>query len=234
MAGQLIVSVSGIGDHTLDDVDAFCVHMDQRGLPVSLLVAPRLRDGHRLERDPCTVEWLTGRRAKGDAIVLHGYDEAAAKSRRSEFATLPAHEANLRLMGADRVLEHLGLRTRLFAAPGWEISRGAIAALPRNGFRLVAGLHGITDLVRDTTVQGRVLAVGEGALAEPWWSRMLVRSAERTARRDGVVRLAVAAGQLRRPGSVQAMLDAADVALLHGCTPSAYQWQPAQAVRAAA
>ena len=40
-------------------------------------------------------------------------DQAATKKRRSEFATLHAHEANLRLMGADRILEHLGLRTRL-------------------------------------------------------------------------------------------------------------------------
>ncbi len=40
--------------------------------------------------------------------MLHGFDEAATKKRRSEFATLHAHEANLRLMGADRVIEHLG------------------------------------------------------------------------------------------------------------------------------
>ena len=73
--------------------------------------------------------------------MLHGYDEAATKKRRGEFATLPAHEANLRLMGADRVLEHLGLRTRLFAAPGWTVSQGTVEALPRNGFRLLAGLQ---------------------------------------------------------------------------------------------
>ena len=76
--------------------------------------------------------------------MLHGFDEAATKKRRGEFATLQAHEANLRLMAADRVLEHLGLRTRLFAAPGWTVSQGTITALPRNGFRLLAGLSGIT------------------------------------------------------------------------------------------
>ena len=75
--------------------------------------------------------------------MLHGYDDAATKKRRGEFAMLRAHEANLRLMGADRVLEHLGLRTRLFAAPGWVVSPGAIKALPGNGFRLLADLHGI-------------------------------------------------------------------------------------------
>ena len=87
-------------------------------------------------------------------------------------------------MGADRVLEHLGLRTRLFAAPGWTVSQGTVTALPRNGFRLLAGLSEITDLVRDTTVRARVLGIGEGFLTEPWWCRTLVLSAERTARRE--------------------------------------------------
>lgn len=226
MTGQLIVSVSGIGEYTRTDVAGLCAQLDARGVPISLLVAPRLKGGYRLDADPCTVGWLAERRARGDAIVLHGYDEAATKHRRGEFATLPAHEANLRLMGADRALEALGLRTRLFAAPGWSVSDGAMNALPRNGFRLVAGLHGITDLARDTTVSARVLGAGDGFLAEPWWARMLVRSAERTARRGGVVRIAVTAGQLRKPGALQAVLDAVDLALLHGCTPQTYQWQP--------
>ena len=81
------------------------LHVD---VPASFLVAPRLKGGYRLDADAATVDWLTQRRADGDAIVLHGYDEAATKKRRGEFATLQAHEANLRLMGADRVLEHLG------------------------------------------------------------------------------------------------------------------------------
>lgn len=173
MSGKLLVSVSGIGESTLADVDAFCAEMDARSVPVSLLVAPRMRDDYRLDRDPRTVDWLTGRRAAGDALVLHGYDEAATKRRRGEFAMLRAHEANLRLMAADRVLEHLGLRTRLFAAPGWLVSPGVRTALPANGFRLLADLHGITDLVRLTTVRARVLGIGEGFRRSPggagWW-----------------------------------------------------------------
>ena len=188
MSGKLIVSVSGICERTLDDVAEFCEKMDARSVPVSLLVAPRLKGGYRLDRDPATVDWLTGRRAAGDAIMLNGYDDAATKKRRGEFATLPAHEANLRLMAADRVLEHLGLRTRLFAAPRWTASPGTVTVLPRNGFRLLADLHEITDLVRQTTVRARVLGIGEGFLSEPWWCRMLVLSAERMARRDGVVK----------------------------------------------
>lgn len=226
VSGKLIVSVSGIEERTLADVAAFCTQMDARSVPVSLLVAPRLRGDYRLDEDPRTVEWLTNRRAGGDAIVLHGYDDAATKKRRGEFALLRAHEANLRLMAADRVLEHLELRTRLFAAPGWAVSPGALKALPRNGFRLLAELHGITDLVRHATVRARVLGIGEGFLTEPWWCRMVVLSAERIARRGGVVRVAVAARQLRKPGPLQAMLDAVDLACMHGCTPTVYEWRP--------
>lgn len=220
--------------NTLAEVDAFCGEMDARSVPVSLLVSPRLRGEYRLDRDAQTVDWLAGRRSGGDALVLHGYDEAATKRRRGEFATLHAHEANLRLMAADRVLEHLGLRTRLFAAPGWLVSPGVVKALPSNGFRMLADFHGITDLVRQSTVRARVLGIGEGFLAEPWWCRMVVMSAERIARREGVVRIAVAAHHLRKPGPRQAMLDAVDLALMHGCAPTVYQWRRDKAILDAA
>jgi predicted deacetylase len=137
-------------------------------------------------------------------------------------------------MAADRVLEHLGLRTRLFAPPSWTASPGTVKALPHNGFRLLADLHGITDLVRQTTARGRVLGIGEGFLAEPWWCRMLVLSAERVARRDGIVRVAVAAHHLRKTGPLQAMLDAVDLALLQACAPMVYQWRADQAILDAA
>ena len=234
VAGQLIVSISGISEQTLSVVEAFCAQLEERAVPSSFLVAPRLRGGYRLDRDPSTVEWLAARRSRGDAIVLHGFDEAATKKRRGEFATLPAHEANLRLMGADRVLEHLGLRTRIFAAPGWTVSQGTVNTLPRNGFRLLAGLSGISDLVRKTTVRARVLGIGEGFLSEPWWCRTLVLSAERAARRAGIVRVAVAARHLHRPGPRQAMLDVIDLALMHQCVPAVYEWRPYPALTDAA
>lgn len=231
MSGRLIVSVSGISAQTLSAVDAFCWHLGDRGVPVSLLVAPRLKGGYRLDEDPETVEWIAGRRRAGAAVVLHGYDEAATKRRRAEFAVLPAHEANLRLMAADRIMDHLGLRTRLFAAPGWAVSDGVLKALPRNGFRLLAGSTGITDLVRRSTTNARVLGIGAGYLAEAWWCRTLVLSAQRTARRGGIVRLAVSARQLSKPGPLQASLDVVDLALLHGCAPDVYRWQTGPALQ---
>jgi predicted deacetylase len=63
---------------------------------------------------------------------------------------------------------------------------------------------------------------------------MLVLSAERVARRGGIVRVGVAARHLRKPGPLQAMLDAVDLALLHACTPRLYQWQADPAVLDAA
>ena len=79
-------------------------------------------------------------------------------------------------------------------------------------------------------MRARVLGIGEGFLAEPWWCRTLVLSAERMARRGGIVRVAVAARQLRKPGPRQAMLDAVDLALMHGCTPAVYRWVPGPAL----
>lgn len=230
MTGQLIVSVSGISDRTRADVNEFCAQLDDRGVPMSFLVAPRLGGGYRLDADDATAEWLRGRRDRGGAIVLHGYDDAATKKRRPEFATLPAHEANLRLTAADRVLEHVGLRTRLFAAPAWAASPGTVAALPRNGFRLLANVDGVTDLVRGATVRARVLGVGGGFISEPWWCRTLVLAAERSARRGGIVRLAITGKQVQRSGPRQAILDAIDLALMHEASPTVYQWRPDQQV----
>ncbi|WP_026343809.1 DUF2334 domain-containing protein [Nocardia sp. BMG111209] len=230
---QLIVSVSGIRDTTRAAAMSFATEMDRRGVPLSLLVAPRLKGKYRLVDDPATQEWLRARRTVGDAVVLHGYDQAATKSRRAEFADLPRHEARLRLMAADRVLEQVGLRTRLFAAPRWNVSEGALAALPEVGFRLALTLTSIHDLERQTVQRAWVHGIGEGFRAEPWWCHALVMSAVRTARRGGQLRLAVSAAQLSRSGPRQAMIDAVDLALFHAATPDVYRWDPFEIARAA-
>lgn len=233
MNAELIVSISGIRDTTRDPAIEFAEEMDRRGVPLSLLVAPRLKGKYRLADDAATQSWLRGRRARGDAIVLHGYDQAATKRRRAEFAALPRHEARLRLTAADRVLEQAQLRTRLFAAPRWDLSAGAVEALPEVGFRLALGLTSILDLERNVAQKARVYGIGEGFRAEPWWCRALVMGAARTARRGGMLRLAISAAQLSRPGPRQAMLDAVDLALLHGASGEVYRWEPVAFARAA-
>ncbi|MEW2014924.1 DUF2334 domain-containing protein [Rhodococcus sp. NPDC076796] len=233
MSGRLIVSVSGIKNDTYEHAAEFARILDGRSVPLSLLVAPRLKDKYRLAADVPTQEWLRARRDGGDAIVLHGYDQAATKRRRSEFSALPRHEARLRLMAADRVMEQTGLRTRVFAAPRWIASPGAVEALPDAGFRMLAALNGIHDLDRDGTVRARVWGIGEGFKAEPWWFKALVLGAGRTARRDGVVRLAISAKQLGRPGPRQAILDAIDLSLHHGAEAGVYEWTPRSKARVA-
>ncbi|OZE18784.1 DUF2334 domain-containing protein [Rhodococcus sp. 05-2255-1e] len=233
MSGRLIVSVSGIKNDTYEHAAEFARDLDGRGVPLSLLVAPRLKDKYRLAADVPTQEWLRSRRDSGDAIVLHGYDQAATKRRRSEFAALPRHEARLRLMAADRVMEQTGLRTRVFAAPRWIASPGAIEALPEAGFRMIASLNGIHDLDRDGTIRARVWGIGEGFKAEPWWFKALVLGAGRTARRGGVVRLAISAKQLGRPAPRQAILDAIDLSLHHNAAAGVYEWIPRTKTRVA-
>lgn len=225
MTGQLIVSVSGVRSHTLDDVECFRTSLTERGVPISLLVEARRKDGYRLESDVPTVDWLAVRREQGSAILLHGYNGPA---------NLPAHEANLRLMGADRILEHLDLRTRLFASPGWVVSAGTLKALPRNGFRMVAGWQGVTDLSTGHTKSDRLLGIGAGFLTDPWWCKTVLLSTERMARRGATVRLAVSGKQLAKNGTQKAMLDAVDLALLHGCVPAVYQWTEGSTKRYAA
>ena len=233
MSGELIVSISGIRTETREHAIAFAQQMDARGVRLSLLVAPRLKDKYKLVRDDETQQWLRSRRDGGDAIVLHGYDQAATRRRRAEFAALPEHEARLRLTAADRVMEQTGLRTRIFAAPRWNASDGALAALPGAGFRVAATLTAVHDLSRGTSVRARVLGIGEGFRAEPWWCRALVMGSGRIARRGGTVRLAVSAKQLGGSAPRQAMLDAVDLALYHGASSDVYRWEPVRESRAA-
>jgi predicted deacetylase len=118
VAGQLIVSISGIGGRTLGDIESFRSELDARGVPVSLLVAPRLNGGYRLDRDAVTVDWLTARRCHGDAVVLHGFDEAATKKRRGGMVRLAVGGKHLRRPGPRQaVLDAVDLALMYQCAP---------------------------------------------------------------------------------------------------------------------
>ena len=79
MPGQLILSISGVRDRTIDEVDNFCTHLATRTVPVSFLVTPRLDGGYRVSDGARAAQWLRTRREHGDAIVLHGYDAATPR-----------------------------------------------------------------------------------------------------------------------------------------------------------
>lgn len=224
-APTLVVSLSGLRDTTLDGAVALVGELERRSVPVSLLVAPRRGREYQLAADRGTRDWLLDRRRRGDAIVLGGYDEAATRARRPEFAAIGPAEAAVRLTAADRLLADMGLRTRIFAPPRWNASPGCLAALPTAGFRVCADLTGVHDLARGSTRRGRVLSMGEGFIAGGWWCRALVAAAGRTATAGGLVRLNISATQLGRSAPRAALLDAVDLVLeTPGARVRCYDW----------
>lgn len=234
MSPRLIVSVSGLRDSTLDRAVDLVGDLERRSVPVSLLVAPRRGKTYELTADRGTQEWLRHRRRQGDAIVLGGYDDAATKPRRPEFASISAAEAAVRLAAADRMMADMGLRTRLFVPPRWNASPGCLDALPGSGFRVCADLTHIHDVVRGTSERARALSIGEGFISEAWWCRALVAAAGRTAAAGGMVRLNVSATQLNRRAPRSALLDAVDLVLdRYGARTARYEWAPVAVAGAA-
>ncbi|MDX2356884.1 DUF2334 domain-containing protein [Dietzia sp. PP-33] len=233
-SARLIVSVSGLRDSTVDHAVDLVGELERRSVPVSLLVAPRRGREYRMAEDRATQGWLRHRRDRGDAIVLGGYDEAATRPRRPEFASIGPAEAAVRLAAADRMMADMGLRTRVFAPPRWNASPGCLEALPGAGFRLCASLTGVHDVVRGTTERGRALSIGEGFVTDAWWCRALVAAAGRTAAAGGLVRLNVSATQLTRRAPRSALLDAVDrVTGEYGARARCYEWPPVALARVA-
>jgi len=237
---QLVVSLSGFGLRTLDRCVDFAAELDRRGVPLSLLIAPR-SDGVHPKPDSADLRWVRERLASGqDAIALHGFDSAAGAAkgllprlassagrpsgalRGAEFAALPAHEAGLRLTAALATLDQLGLRADTFVPPRWFASPGTLTALRRHGFAVCADMTAIRELETGRVHRARVHGLGPGDRVEPWWCRALVLGVGRAARRGRMIRVAVHAADLERPGPRQAVLDAVDLALHHDARPVTY------------
>jgi uncharacterized protein len=233
VTAQLLVSLSGIRTATLDDCAALADELDVRGVPASLLVVPRAPGGRAVLR------WIRERCDQGYAVMVHGYDHTADPlgawgsytvarvGRRAEFATLPAHEAGLRLHAANGLLERLDLPTDSFVPPRWLASPGTLRALRHRGYRVCADAAAVHELPAHRVHRGRVLefglfGLGHGARTEPWGCRAVVLGAARSARRGGLVRIAVDATDLARSGRRSALLDAVDVALHHRARPGTY------------
>lgn len=228
MPTQLLVSLSGIHSTTLDDCVALTAELDARRVPVSLLVVPKNPGGG------AAVRWLRHRRGQGDAVLMHGFDHTAdpigswgtytvaSLRRRAEFAALPAHEAGLRLHAANILLERLDLHTDGFVPPRWLASPGTLRALEQRGYRVCADATAVHELRLSQVHRGRVLGLAPGERADPLRCRAMVLGAARTARRGGLVRIAVDAADLARGGRRSALLDAVDIALHHSARPGTY------------
>ncbi len=235
---HLVVSLSGLTHDAPDALDRaveFAGELDARGVALSQLFRPAgVPAGSPL------AQWVHGRRAGGDALVLHGFDHTAAPialprvGRRAEFAALPRHEAGLRLVAARRALTALGLRTDVFVPPRWLASPGTVDALREQGFGLVADEHGVRFLREpvERLLRSRVLGfrvsgerhpvADDRRAAEAWRCRVLAAEVTRTVRRGGMVRINVRAKDLKRPPRRAAVLAAVDAALGLGATPATY------------
>jgi predicted deacetylase len=209
MTARLVVSLSGVSTRTLSRCVELAAELDRRGVPLTLLYAPG-QDGTAR----AVLDWVTARQGNGDAVLLRGGPG---------FTAAPAHEAGLRLTAAVNLLDRIGLRVDGFAPPRWLATRGTLAALRRNGFQLCAELAGVRDLRASIVHKGRVLGLGNGRFAEPWWCSWVVLGAARAARRGGLVRVALDARDLSRSGPRQAVVDAVDIALHHGATRTTYR-----------
>jgi len=195
--------------------EAFAAALDARGVPLTHLLRPA-------DAPAELVAWIRGRCARGsdgDALALHGYDHAArplghGRGRRGEFASLPRHEAGLRLTAARRALTAAALWTDVFVPPRWLASDGTVAALAEQGFRVLADESGIHDLPTGAVLPGRVLGFRAG-------ERLLGAEIAWVLRRGGPVRIHLRAKDLRRPGRAEAALSAVDTALPHA-TPTTY------------
>lgn len=219
----MLVSLSGIGLRTLHRCADLAAELERRTVPMSLLYAPHLRDG-------AVTEWIRDRAERGDSVLLHGYDHQitpfhrpALFGKKAEFASLPAHEARLRLIAAAAAVDHAGLRADGFVPPRWLASRGTLDALREQGFSLCADSMAIRNLRTGEVRRARVQELGgQYHRTETVRCFALVLSAARVARRGGLIRIGVDAADLVRPGPRRALLDAVDVALENRAFGSTY------------
>lgn len=222
MSGRVLVSVSSIFDATLDGVARLVAELDRNDVPISLLVAPHIDKTWHLAKDPRTLGWLGEQREAGRALILNGFDQPA-QGRRSEFATLGAHEARLRLKGATRQMMSLGYEFDIFAPPRWRLSEGTLEVVGEFGFGLVASTKGLHIVGDNQFHRCRNLSVGEGFGAAKWWRRNIIRAAERGAARGNTIRLSVSGRELGDKKVMRDFVAAALAAAEAGGSPADYR-----------
>jgi uncharacterized protein len=152
---RLLVSASGLAPGApLVAAVRLCDALDARRVPLTLLVGPRPH--------PEVAAFAAARRRAGDTVLMRGTREAHDGDR--PYRRLPVLEARLRLAGATRSAETLGLDVDGFAAPGWSVSDGTRRALAEAGLDLLlddAGVHRLgPDGVPTAGVTGPVVRPG--------------------------------------------------------------------------
>ncbi|KQB83991.1 DUF2334 domain-containing protein [Corynebacterium lowii] len=223
MNGTLLVSISSIFNETRHAAQAVVGELEAQGVPVSLLIAPHIDGSWHLAKDPATLEWVRERIEGGAEWILNGFDQAV-QGRRAEFAQLEEHEARLRLRGATRQMEKLGLTTPIFAPPRWRLSPGTLAVAPEFGFQVVGstkGVHVLSDAPTELR-RGRNLSVGEGFGSPGWWRRNVIAAARRGGAKGKLVRLSASARNLCEQKVARDFVGAVCAAREEGAVPVTY------------
>ncbi len=125
--------------------------LDDHGIDRATLLVIPARDLHPVgERAPAMVEWLSERRAGGDAIAQHGFQHAgrgrggrrellAPRHRRGEFVGLDGAETRRAVHAGWRVLKLAGIEPDGFVAPAYAYTSVLHQTLAER-FRWWAGL----------------------------------------------------------------------------------------------
>lgn len=229
-ATQLVVSVHDVAPATADQTRRWCADADTLGIPLSLLVIPGPWRGTSLTDEPEYAEVLRARAVHGDELVMHGWTHSAgpegSASRRllgrlvargaAEFAALDEAEAADRLLSGREVLRELGLTTRGFTPPGWLASAATNRALAQVGFAYTTSHFGVLDLRSGRMRRGFALSHRPGGTGERLGAVFMERWARWSARRGGLVRIALHPDDLARPGLRDATLRAIEAVLAAG------------------
>ncbi len=234
---RLVVSVHDVSPATADETAQWCADADELGIPVSLLVIPGSWRGESLAAAPDYARVLQGRRAKGDEIVLHGWEHVAgpegSAARRlvgqavargaAEFAALDEAQAAQRISSAGAVMDESGLGTAGFTPPGWLASPSAERALVAAGYTHTTNHFGVKDLRSGKLHRGFALSHRpSGGVGERIGAEMMRRVAKRSAGRGALVRIALHPDDLHRPGLREVTLRAIESALAAGALATTY------------
>jgi uncharacterized protein len=233
---RLVVSIHDVAPATADETRRWCADADSFGIPVSLLVIPGPWRGASLADEPGYAEVLRARAAHGDELVMHGWTHRAGPEgplpRRllgqvvargaAEFGALDEVQAADRLMNGRAVLSELGLDVHGFTPPGWLASAATNRALAKAGFRYTTSHFGVLELGSGHMRHGFALSHRPGGTGERLGAAMMGRWARWSARRGGLVRIALHPDDLAQPGLRDATLKAIETVLSAGARPVTY------------
>jgi predicted deacetylase len=232
-----VVSVHDVSPATATETSRWCADADALGVPVSLLVIPGPWRGARLSEQPAYAEFLKGRIARGDEVVLHGWTHRAGPEGTrwqravgravargaAEFAGLDVAQAADRLAAGRAVLDALDIPASGFTPPGWLASRQAETALRQAGFRYTTSHRGVKDLRSGRLHRGFPLSHRPGGgPGERLGVAMMRGVARRAAVRGGLVRIALHPDDLHRPGLRDVTLRAIEAVLASGGEGTTY------------